>query len=147
MDVFHIEKLIPPGIDEAIKFMPNDDKFNFMTCDGDNLEPKVVIKDMNFMVATKQMFDATELAHRALIRDHNMRLPYSNVMMKHVAISCSTICLDNIFTIKLPDLVRMGFVTNTTFAGSYTVNCYNFKNFKIKQMDLVWNGMQVPRFG
>ena len=26
MDVFDIEKLIPPGIDEAIKFIPNDDE-------------------------------------------------------------------------------------------------------------------------
>ena len=75
MDVFHIDKLIPSGIDVAIKFLPNDDKFIFMTGDNDNLGPKVVIKDMNLIVATKPMSDATELAHRALILDRNMRLP------------------------------------------------------------------------
>ena len=62
MDVFHIDKLVSPGIDVAIKFMPNDDKFIFMTGDGDNLGP---IKDINLIIATKQMSDATELAHRA----------------------------------------------------------------------------------
>ena len=59
VDVFHIGKLIPPGIDEAIKFMLNNDKFLFMSADVDNLVPKVVIKEMNLNVATKQMSEAT----------------------------------------------------------------------------------------
>ena len=33
VDVFHIDKLITPGIDVDIKFMPNDDKFCFMSAD------------------------------------------------------------------------------------------------------------------
>ena len=78
-----------------------------------------------------------------------MRLLYTRVMMKHVAIQAgsSTMCLDNILTGGLPDLVVMGLVSDTAFAGSYTDNSYNFKNFKIKRMDLFHNGMQVPRFG
>ena len=42
-DVFHIDKLIPPGIDVSVKIMLNDDKFCIMSSDGDNLGPKVVI--------------------------------------------------------------------------------------------------------
>ena len=38
-DVFHIYKLIPPGIDVSIKLMPNDYKFLIMCGDGDNLGP------------------------------------------------------------------------------------------------------------
>ena len=41
----------------------------------------------------------------------------------------------------------MGFVTDTAFAGSYIGNLYNFKNFKIKRMDLFRNGTRVPQFG
>ena len=61
-----------------------------------------------------------------------MRLSYTRVLMKHVAIpaNSSSMCLDNIFTCVLPDLVVMGFVTDTAFAGSYTENPYNFKNLK-----------------
>ena len=68
--------------------------------------------------------------------------------MKHVVIlaNSSTICLDNIFTGGLPDLVVMGFVTDTAFAISYTENPYNLKNFKIKRMALFRNGIRVPRF-
>ena len=40
----------------------------------------------------------------------------------------------------------MGFVTDTTFAKGYTDNPYNFNNFKIKLINLLCNGMPVPRF-
>ena len=138
VDMFHIDKLLPPGIDMSMKFLPNDDKFIFMSTEGANFGPKLVIKEMNLIIHTKQLSDATELAHRALVREKNMRLPYTRVMMKHVAIpsGSSTICLDNIFTGGLPDLVVMGFVSDTAFAGSYTDNPFNFQNFKVKRMDM-----------
>ena len=147
--VFQIDKLIPPGIDVTIKFIPNYDKFRFMSAGKDNLKPKVVIKEINLIVATKQMSDATELAHRALVRERNMRLPYIRVMIKHVVIPAgsSTMCLDNIFTGGPPDLVVMDLVSDTAFAGSYTDNLHNFKNIKLKRMDMFRNGMRVPRFG
>ena len=122
VDVLHIDKLIPPNIDVTIKLMPNDDKFLFMSADGDNLGPKVVIIKINLIVATKQMSDATDMVHRALVRERNMRLLYTLVIMKLVAIPAgsSTMCLDNIFMGGLLDLVMMGFVSDTAFAGSYT---------------------------
>lgn len=149
LDVFHIDKLIPPGIDMSLKFLPNDDKFIFMSTEGANFGPKIVIKEMQLIIHTKQLSDATELAHRALIREKNVRLPHSRVMMKHVAIpsGSSTICLDNIFTGGLPDLVVMGFVADTAFAGSYTENPYNFQNFKVKRMEMYANGNKVSQMG
>ena len=149
VDMFYINKLIPPGIDVAIKFIPHDDQFLFMSADADHLGPKVVIKKMNIIVAIKQMLDATDLAHRVLVRERNMRLTYTRVMMKHVAIPAGslTMCLEIIFTGGQPELVVMGFVSDTAFAGNYTENPFNVKNFKIKQIDLFLNGMPVPRFG
>ena len=122
-DVFHIDKLIPPGIDVSVKFMPND-KFCIMSSDADNLGPKVVIDDMNLIIWTKQLSDSAELANQTLVGNINMRLPYTRVLMKQVAIpdNSATMCLDNIFTGVLPDLVVMGFVTDTAFAESYTDN-------------------------
>ena len=129
--MFHIDKLIPPGIDVSVKIMPNDDKFCIMSSDEDNLGPKVVIDDMNIIICTKQLSDAAELAHQTIFGNINMRFPYTRVLMKHVAIpaNSSTICLDHIFTGVLPYLVVIKFVTDTAFAGSCTENPYNFKNF------------------
>ena len=95
------------------------------------------------------MSDAAELAYQILVGNINMRLPHTRVLMKHVAIpaNSSNMRLDHIFTGVLPHLVVMKFVTDTAFAGSYTVNQYNFKNFKIKRMDLFRNGTRVPKFG
>ena len=149
LDIFHIDKLLPPGIDMSIKFLPNDDKFIFMTSEGNAFGPKVVIKDMNLIIHTKQLSDATELAHRAIMKENNIQLPYCRVQTKHVSIpaNSSTICLDNLFTGTLPDLVVMGFVADGAFAGNYTENPFNFKNFKIKRMDLYRNGRRVPSLG
>ena len=148
-DVFHIDKLIPAKIDVSVKLMPNDDKFCIMSCDGDNLKPTVVIDDMILIICTKQLSDAPELAHKTIVGTINMRLSYTRVLMKHVAIPAdsSTVCLDNIFTSVLFNLVVIGFVTDTAFAGSYTENPYNFKNVKIKRTDLFRNGTRVPQFG
>ena len=74
-DVFHIDKLIPPGIDMSVKFMLNDDKFFIMSSNRDNLGPKVVIVNMILVICTKQLCDAAELAHQTLIGDINMPLP------------------------------------------------------------------------
>ena len=149
VDMFHIDKLIPPGIDMSMKFLPNDDKFIFMTTEGATFAPKLVIKEMNLIIHTKQLSDATELAHRALIREKNMRFPHTRVMMKHVAIpsGSSKICLDNIFTGQLPDLVVMGFVSDTAFAGSYANNPFNFQNIKLKRMEMYANGNKVSQLG
>ena len=149
VDMFHIDKLIPPGIDMSIKFLPNDDKFILMTTEGANFGPKVVIKEMSLIIHTKQLSNSTEIAHRSLVHEKNMRLPYTRVLMKHIAIpsGSSTICLDNIFTGPLPDLVLMGFVSDAAFAGSYTENPFNFQNFKLKRLDMFANGNRVSQMG
>ena len=65
--VFDIDKLILPGIDLSVKYMPNDDKFCIMSSDRDNLGPKVVIDDMNLIICTKQLFDATKFTNQTLV--------------------------------------------------------------------------------
>lgn len=145
-DVFHFDKLILLGIDVFIKFMPIYDNFLFMCGDGDNLGFKMVIDDKNLIVFTKHLFDTTKFGDSTLFVDINMRLPYTCLMLKHVAIppNSVTICLDNIFTGALLDSMVMSFVTDTAFARSYTKNPFNFINFTIKQMDLFLNSVRVP---
>ena len=59
-DVFHIDKLIIPKIDVLVKFMLHDDKFCIMYNDGNNLEPKVVIYNINLLICTKKLSDVDE---------------------------------------------------------------------------------------
>ena len=79
VDGFYIDKPIPPCNYVAIIFMPNDGVL-FMFAEIDNLWPKVVIKEIHIIVANKQMFDATEVAYCAFVRERNIRLPYTRVM-------------------------------------------------------------------
>ena len=66
-DVFHIDKLIPPGIDMSVKFMLNDDKFCIISSVGDHLGQKVVIDALNLIICTKQLSDPSELAHQTIV--------------------------------------------------------------------------------
>ena len=129
--MFHIDKLISPEIDVSVKFMPNNKKFCIMSSYGDNLGPQVIIDDMNLIICIKQLFDAAKLANQTIVGNINMRLPYTRVLINHLAIPANslTICLDNIYTGVLPNLVVMKFVTDAAFAGSYTENPYKFKNY------------------
>ena len=107
-----------------------------------------MIKKMNLIECTKQTFDATEIVYRALFREQNMRVLYTRVMIKNIAIFDNnlTICLDNICTGRVPYLMVMCFGSDTAFALRYTKHPYNFKNIKIKRINLFHNGMQMPRF-
>ena len=81
-DVFHIDELIPPGIDISVKVMPND-KCSIKSSNEDNLRPKVVIDDMNLIICTKQLSDGAELAHRTIVGNINMRHLYTRSFMTH----------------------------------------------------------------
>ena len=62
-DVFHIDKLISPGNDVSVKFMPKNDKFWIISSYGDNLGPKVVIDNMNLIICTKKLSYAAKLTY------------------------------------------------------------------------------------
>ena len=66
-----------------------------MSSNGDNLGLKLVINYMNLIICIKQIFDAAEFAHQIIVGNINMRLPYTCVLIKNVAISGnrSTMCL------------------------------------------------------
>ena len=148
LDLFQQTKLIPPGVDLHIKFVPHDDKFMLMCTDA-AFKPKVKISNMCLTVRKKQLTDAAEVAHRQLVLEQNYRIPYTRVLMKHLAITAgsTTMTLDNLFTGPLPDLVLCGFVDDEAFAGSYATNPYNFKHFGIRRMDMYRNGTKTPRYG
>ena len=71
---------------------------------------------------TKQLTEATELAHRSIAQKQNMRLPITIVQLKHLSVAqgLGSMAFDNVFTGgQLPDLVIMGMITDDEFASGY----------------------------
>ena len=146
LDLFHQDKLIPPGVDLALKLLPADNAFALISHD---IKPKIKIHDVTFIVRTKQLTESAELAHRELVLQQNYRLPFTRVQMKHFAIAkdLSTIRLEGIFNGPLPDLVVVGLVGDKEFAGDYKANPYAFRNFGVKRIEMTRNGVRCPRHG
>ena len=149
VDMCHMEKLIPPGVNMHIKLIPNDDRFVLMSDDAVNLAPKVEIKDAIFILQQKQMSEKMEIAHQKLLTEQNFVYPHDKVLMKHYAIpsGSSTWRIDNVFQGAIPDLVVCAFVADDAFAGSYTKNPFNFQNVKLKRVDMIANGTHHPTYG
>jgi hypothetical protein len=148
VDLFQQGKLLPPGINMTVKFVPSDYKFALIS-DEDNAAYKFQIMQANLIIQTKQLSDALHLAHRQLILTQNMRIPYTRIMLKHVSIGTglSTIAFDNLFAGALPDLVVIGLVEDDNYSGTFKTNPFAFKENGVNRIELMRNGTKVPRFG
>ena len=148
-DIFHMEKLIPPGVNIHIKLIPNDDRFVLMSDDAVALAPKVEIKEAMFILQQKQMSEKMEITHQEILTEQNFVYPHNKVQMKHYAIpgGSSTMRIDNVFQGAIPDLVVCAFVADDAFAGSYTKNPFNFQNVKLKRVDMIANATHHPTYG
>ena len=153
LDVFHQDRLIPPGIDLHMKLSPAADIFVCKSAAPDagaaQQNYKMAIQRVNLIIHTKQLTSTAQKAHKELLQVQNMRTHYSRVQVKHLSIPANqtSISFDNVFTGALPDLVIVGLVSDADHAGGYQRNPFNFRNFGVNRIDLKRNGMPVPRHG
>jgi hypothetical protein len=149
VDLFQQGKLLPPGVDMEVKFIPSDDTFVLMRAAGDGvINFKLIIEDMQLIVRFKQLTEALEVAHRKLvISGKNYRLPYTRVQTKNVSIprGVRAFNFENLYTGVLPDRIIIALVDDEAFAGQYTRNPFNFKHFNISRFELKRNGVSCPR--
>ena len=100
---------------------------------------------------TKQLTEATELAHRSIVQKQNMRLPFSKVQLKHLSVAqgLGSVAFDNVFTGgQLPDLVIMGMITDDEFAsGLHVASPFNFQHFNVSRVEMKKNGTTYPHGG
>ena len=49
---------------------------------------------------TKQLTEATAVAHRSIVQKQNMRLPFTKVQLKHLSVATGlrSVAFDNVFT-------------------------------------------------
>ena len=89
----------------------------------------------------------SRIAHRELLKEKVMRLPYTRVQVKHLSILQNQINynFDNVCTGSLPNLVVVGLLDDADLAGGYQRNPFNFQNFGVNRMELRRNGTPVPR--
>lgn len=154
VDLFHQNRLIPPGIDLHMKLIPASDAFAIISAapagNAAQEQYKMEIVYAALVIHTKQLTSHLELAHRRLHEAKPMLLPYARVQVKHLSIpqNQTAYSFENVFAgAQLPDLVVVGFLDDVDFGGTYGTNPLRFQNFSINRVELRRNGMLVPRYG
>ena len=150
LDLFQQDKLVPPGININYRLHPAADSFVIKSPDNDDVQYRLVIETVELIMRTKQLAESCEVAHRELVRNQNMRLPMTRVLLKHltVAAGLGSIAFDNVFTGALPDLVIMGMVTDDDFVGGYHEGSpFNFRHFNVNRVEMKKNGTPKPDDG
>lgn len=152
LDIFHQNRLIPPGTVLRIKLIPSSNQF-VCICpapagNGAQEEFKAAIQNVSFMIRTKRLCESVDLAIRKTLLLKNIKLPYTKVQVKHLTIPANVTSqdFDGIYDGMLPDLVIVGLVADEDFAGHYNRNPFNFQTFNVNRMEMLRNGMRTPRY-
>lgn len=150
VDIFHLGKLLPPGVDMTVKLVPSNDAFVLIRPGGDGAkEFKLEITAASIITRRKRLSDQMVLAHKEVILKKNIRLPYSRVQVKTIGVQADLRrwSAENVYTGTLPDRVIVAIVRDKALAGTYDSNPFNFEHFDITRIQLFRNGTSVPRLG
>lgn len=145
-DIFHQDKLILDGCDIDIKLIRNKAPFALMSSTA-SANYKIFIEKATLLVWRKKIqpdimaIVAKTLEHRSA--QYNLK----RIDMKTFTIPANTRSHNlTLYRGKLPSLLILGFVTNSSFNGSYTENPFNFQHFGLTQLALKVNSHTINAF-
>jgi len=150
-DIWHQEKLIPPGIKLEIQLVPSRPTFFIKTVAPTRDLPQVLykfeIRSARFLMQFKEVAPSMMVAHQKMLQEVNYQIPHTKVTMKTHTIptGVTSFTVDNLFKGRLPDRLALGMVSDAAATGSYSSNPFNFQNFGLNYIALRVNSELVPR--
>ena len=151
LDLFHQEKLIPPGVPIKIRLVPSRSAFVVINKKPDNVatQPQYVVKIMSarMLVQLKEVTPHLLLAHQKMLQTANISIPHTKVTMKAHSIpqGVSSFTIDNLFKGKLPTRIVTALVTDADSNGTYYTNPFNLQHFNLNYIALQANSDFIPR--
>ena len=113
LEIFHIDKLVPPGVPCKIRFTPVNPAFVLTRGDG-NDNPKLEIVDAKFYCNTVKATNTQYLAIVQAIREIAPSRVYINratLKSMSIATGSTSVNMDNIYLGPIPNGIILGFVT------------------------------------
>jgi len=147
VDLFHQPLDLPPNCGLTLKLTPSPTTFHLMEkADG---KSKVALLEARLFVRTKKVAPELVLAHKEMLQKGNMRFPLNRVTVNKygIATGFKSVSIPMNFPAKLPKRLFMALVSNTATSGARDKNPFNFQNFKLQDLTLTVNGVQVPMNG
>ena len=150
-DLFHQDKLIPPGVKIGIQLTPTRPSFLIKTApparDTVQVLYKFEIVSARFLVQMKELSPSMVVAHEQMVQEANYRYPHTKVLLKtqNIPTGVTSYSIPNMFKGKLPDRIAIAMVEDAALTGHYNRNPYNFQNFGLNSVAVKANSNLVPR--
>ena len=151
LDIFHQEKLIPPGVKLEIQLVPARASFFIKKAAPTGTDAQVVYKfqivSARFLVAMKEISPSMVLAHQKMLQEVNFQIPHTKILLKRQTIptGLTSYTIENLFKGKLPDQLVLGMVADASATGSYNANTFNYQNSGLNYLALPDNSELVAR--
>lgn len=150
VDLFNQELDLPSNVKAVLTLTRTSGKFFLITpSGGDKVEAKVVITDAELYVRRKKVSPSLALAHAELLRETNIRIPYTKVRMIKRAISAGVAAttLNSIFAEgQAPARVFVALVDNEAQAGDLHKNPFFFANYGLTNVSLKIDTASYPAY-
>ena len=151
LDLFHQEKVIPPGIPIKIKLYPSRPSFVIINKKPTNVADQVAYKfqiiSARMFVQMKQSTPSFLIAQEKTLQTTNISIPHTKVTLKTQTIpqGVTNFTIDNLFKGKLPSRIVAAMVADEAVSGTYWLNPFNFEHFDLNYLVLQVNSEFVPR--
>lgn len=147
LDLFHQDKDLPPGVRIALRFIPSATDFVLKRAADNAAAFRLKILSLKLWVRTKEVSPSLLLAHQTMLQQHNLRIPYTKVALKHVTIpsGVTSIEVENLYTGVQPTRLLIAFIANSHLTANKAMNPFKFENLNISFLALRINGEQFPR--
>ena len=147
VDLFHQPLDLPPNCGLTLKLTPSPTAFHLM--EASTGTSKVVLLEARLFVRTKKVAPELVLAHKDMLQKGSMRFPLNRVTVNKYGIASGfkSISIPMNFPAKLPKRLFMGLVSNAATTGARNKNPFNFQHYKLQDLTLTVNGVQVPMNG
>ena len=143
-DLFQIQRYILNQVDVGVKLYRNNASFCLMS---DELNPKydIVIEDIILRACKVRVNPAVIYGHAEALLKTNAKYPFTKSEIKVMSIPKGQISFtwDNIFQGSKPNKIIIGLVEANAVAGNYALNPFNFKNYDVRQITLLCDGVPV----
>jgi hypothetical protein len=144
-ELFQIRKFIPSGIDITIRLVQNKPSCVLYANAG---QPVCKILDATFNCCYAKLDNEVLAAQEETVSKSNFLLPHIRTQMKVFNIPSGYFNKEVVLhSGKLGGRVTIGFVENSTLAGDYSKDMFNFKNFGIDELYLTVNSVKIPTSG
>ncbi len=146
-DVFHQDRLMLNNIDVRVELHRNSDAFCIQTLEDAHVGCKLHVESMVWYVKKVEVLKSISLAQEAALTRTPALYPLRRMMVKVLHVEGGRLDTPHnlLFNGQLPRRLLIGCVDKTAYFGNAKKNPFNFKNFKIKSVQVQAGDEYYPR--